>query len=331
MQKTNRSTRRMRALRAVRNTGIAAVGLLVAVQVSGAGAPNVANTLNRLAGMKLFVNPDSPARRQAEAWRRSRPQDAALMERIATQPVAKWMGNWNTDIRRDVASVMAQASSQNAVPVFVAYNIPNRDCGSHSAGGSSGAKAYRSWIRQFAAGLGGKPSVVVLEPDAVAQIDCLPAPAQEERYALLRDAIGVLKAARAVVYLDAGNARWLEPGEAAKRLSSAGISAADGFALNVSNYQTTASNVAYGEQVSRSVGGKHYVIDTSRNGAGGRGGEWCNVSGQWLGAAPTTNTGHALVDAYLWIKQPGESDGTCNGGPRAGAWWPEYAMALAVR
>ncbi len=32
---------------------------------------------------------------------------------------------------------------------------------------------------------------------------------------------------------------------------------------------------------------------------------------------------------YLWIKRPGESDGDCKGGPKAGDWWPEYALGLA--
>jgi len=41
------------------------------------------------------------------------------------------------------------------------------------------------------------------------------------------------------------------------------------------------------------------------------------------------DTGQALVDAYLWIKTPGESDGTCNGGPKAGQWWADYALGLA--
>jgi endoglucanase len=83
--------------------------------------------------------------------------------------------------------------------------------------------------------------------------------------------------------------------------------------------------------VSARVGGKHYVIDTSRNGLGGIPGEWCNVPGQALGQLPTTRTGRALADAYLWVKYPGESDGTCNGGPRSGQWWGEYALGLAQR
>ena len=35
---------------------------------------------------------------------------------------------------------------------------------------------------------------------------------------------------------------------------------------------------------------------------------------------------YPLVDAFLWIKTPGESDGTCSGGPAAGKWWGEYAL-----
>ena len=325
----NRSTHAARVMRAGKTAGLAVAGSLVALQVTAAVSPTFANAASRIAGVRLFVSPDSPARRQADAWRKSRPSDAALLQRIADQPVAKWMGNWNRDIRRDVADVAGQASRQGATPVLVAYNIPGRDCGSYSAGGSSGANAYRKWIRDFAAGLGGRQAVVILEPDAVPQMDCLSAEKREERFALLREAIGVLKGANAVVYLDAGNAKWMTPSAVAERLAKAGIAQADGFSLNVSNYQTTRSNVAYGASVSKLVGGKHYVIDTSRNGVGVTSGQWCNVKGAAIGEFPTTRTGQELVDAYLWIKQPGESDGSCNGGPGAGQWWADYALGLA--
>ena len=38
--------------------------------------------------------------------------------------------------------------------------------------------------------------------------------------------------------------------------------------------------------------------------------------------------GPAGIAAYLWIKDPGVSDGTCNGGPPAGDYWPRYALSL---
>jgi endoglucanase len=285
---------------------------------------------NPLAGAKLHVDPDNPARAQAQAWRRSRPADAAALGRMASQPQAIWVGDWNGDVAGVVSRALGAAARAGAVPVLVAYNIPNRDCGSYSAGGAGGATGYRSWIREVARGLAGGRAAVVLEPDALAGMDCLPAAARDERLELLRDAAAVLKAAGAAVYIDAGHAHWIEAEEMAERLRRAGIATADGFALNVSNYHPNAANIAYGERVSARTGGKHFVIDTSRNGLGSNG-EWCNASGRALGTNPTTQTWHPLVDAYLWIKRPGESDGTCAGGPQAGGWWAEYALGLVQR
>ncbi len=45
----------------------------------------------------------------------------------------------------------------------------------------------------------------------------------------------------------------------------------------------------------------------------------------------TTATGEPLADALTWIKAPGESDGTCGGGPPAGQFWVDYAIGLAQR
>jgi endoglucanase len=328
--------------RTVRHAAIAVLGLTAGCQAQdsfspGDGSSNpgdydlVTPTVSLLVGARVWRNPDSPARRQADAWRSSRPADASLMDRIAAQPIAQWIGGWSGDVRSHVRNIVSRAADEGTVPVFVAYNIPHRDCGGYSASGAqSTAAGYRSWIRDVAAGLSGGRSVVILEPDAVAQVTCLPAQGQEERMVLLREAVQLLKAAGAAVYIDAGNARWVGAADMAARLKRAGIAEADGFSLNVSNFIGTAANVAYGEAVSSRASGKHFIIDTSRNGMGGTSnGQWCNPPGQALGPTPTTRTGHRLVDAYLWIKVPGESDGPCNGGPSAGAWWPEYALGLA--
>jgi endoglucanase len=109
------------------------------------------------------------------------------------------------------------------------------------------------------------------------------------------------------------------------------VSGAQGITVRaVSNYQTTSDERTYGDALSAAVGGKHFVVDTSRNGLGSNG-EWCNASGRALGDRPTASTGDPLADAYFWIKRPGESDGTCNGGPPAGQWWAEDALGLAQR
>ena len=128
----------------------------------------------------------------------------------------------------------------------------------------------------------------------------------------------------------------------------------------------------------------HFVIDTGRSGRGSldvaryadapfaqpdaviqglAAGAWCNPPGTGLGLRPTTETGVDLLDAYLWIKTVGESDGSCDiaGGtrawdyerynpwgiagdsqkhfdplwgmvdPAAGTWFPGYALELAQK
>lgn len=307
---------------------VAAPATMGAVRPDSAAGPPVQASRNPIAGKRLYVDPNSEAKRQAETLRRSRPQDAALVAQIANQPTAKWLGGWVRDISREVDNAVSTITSSGALPVFVAYNLPGRDCGLYSAGGAGGAGGYRSWIKSFAAGLRGRQALVVLEPDGLAGMDCLSAARRQERTELLREAVQVLKSQRASVYIDAGHARWKSADEMASRLRQAGIASADGFSLNVSNYFANAANIAYGEKLSRLLGGKHFIIDTSRNGIG-TAASWCNPRGQALGIAPTTNTGHPLVDAYLWVKQPGESDGTCSGGPRAGSWWNEIAIELS--
>ena len=301
------------------------VALAVPVTVSAQARQQ--SSSSPFAGRRLYVDPNSAAKRQAETIRRSRPQDAVLLDRIASQPVARWLGGWVTDVQREVRNAVTTITGSGAIPVFVAYNIPQRDCGSYSKGGAAGADAYRKWIAGFAAGLQGKQSIVILEPDALPGMDCLDAAGKASRIALLRDAVRTLKSNGALVYIDAGHASWQSPETMAARLKQVDIGAADGFSLNVSNYQSNAANIAYGEKLSRLTGGKHFLIDTSRNGLGTT--QWCNPRGQALGVSPTTNTGHPLVDAFLWIKQPGESDGTCGGGPKAGNWWTDIALELS--
>jgi endoglucanase len=311
---------------------LSACGLVVyLIAATPAASQTVSQAFGNLfSGARLYVDPASAAKRQADAWRNSRPADAALMDKIASQPIAQWVGGWNVDIGRDISNAVSRITGANSLPVFVAYNIPGRDCGQYSAGGANGSDAYKRWIRAFANGLGGRRAVVILEPDALAGMNCLSKPLQEERVNLIHDAVRVLKAKRAAVYIDAGHARWVEPGEMANRLNRAGIADADGFSLNISNFLGNSVNIAYGTEVSKRVGGKHFIIDTSRNGTNSSSaGNWCNPQGQRVGSAPTTRTGNPLVDAFLWIKTPGESDGTCGGGPAAGKWWAEYALGLA--
>src|SRR4051794_20886291 len=171
-----------------------------------------------LAGARLYLDPASDAAKQAAAWRTPRPADAAQMDKIAAQPQARWLGGWSGDIAAATSAATSAATAAGAVPVLVAYDIPQRDCGSYSAGGIGSADAYRTWIRAFASGIGSRRAVVVVEPDALAGMDCLSAADRDLRLSLLRDAVSVLAARPGVsVYLDGGNARWHTAADTADR------------------------------------------------------------------------------------------------------------------
>lgn len=289
-------------------------------------------TGNPLVGAKLFVDDEGAAYSYAESFRVKEPEKAKLLDRIAKQPQAFWLGDWNSDIFRTTQHFVNRAVKQGTVPVMLAYNIPHRDCGQHSKGGSAAKKEYQEWIRRVALGIGERAAVVVLEPDALGHIqECLSKQQIEERFSLIKDGVRVLRQnPNTVVYIDAGHARWVKVPDMAERLKKAGVADAHGFALNVSNYVSSAENTEYGKKLSEAVGGAHFVIDTSRNGVGpAEGDAWCNPPGRKIGTAPTTETGEPLIDAFLWLKRPGESDGTCNGGPEAGKFWLDNALELA--
>jgi endoglucanase len=330
---TRRSRRTLGALTTAVVSLAVGAGLLVAPATATAavGAPGL------LRSARLHVDPQSQAR-QEMARHRDDPAALRALAKIAGQPQSVWFGDWvPTDrVRAQVARTTTAAAQRRAVASIVLYAVPGRDCGSFSAGGLSGPRPYAAWVRQVAAGIGTRRTIVVLEPDGLAQLDCLSPALRAQRLAMLRDAVAALRRAPgAVVYLDAGHARWHDVGTMAGRLRSAGVVGARGFALNVSNFGRTADEVRYGDRLAAAVGsGARYVVDTSRNGRGPASGDlsWCNPTGRGLGDRPTTRPGPARADAYLWIKTVGQSDGECGRGePRAGTWWPSYAISLAAR
>jgi len=307
-------------------------GTLPEVVAAKNSIPALVKGQNPFAGVRLYVNAYSAAATQAKTWQSSRPDAALLLQKIATQPAGWWIGESSGNPELAVRDLGSATNGAGVVPVLVIYNIPNRDCGQYSKGGSASTQAYRSWIRGIAKGAASYRMIVVLEPDALAMLtNCLAPADQTERLSLIRDAVGVLEATPGLsVYIDAGHPRWVDAGEMAVRLNAAGVQVADGFALNVANYVATDSNIAYGHAISAGLGGKHFIVDTGRNGNGATfEAAWCNPKGRALGTPPTTNTGDESVDAFFWVKPPGDSDGECNGGPKAGQFWPEQALSLA--
>lgn len=289
-------------------------------------------TGNPFENIKLWVDPESLAVLRSNALMASRPAEAKLIqEKIAKHPQALWLGEWNTNVYRKVRFVVDQAAAENALPIFIAYNVPGRDCGQHSAGGLKDDDAYKRWTRKIAAGIGDRAAVMILEPDALGLLDkCLTPEQQKLRLALIHDAVKVYRQnPKTIVYIDGAHSKWAPADVMAERLKGAGVEDAHGFALNTSNYRANEELIPFGMEVSKMLGGVPFVIDTSRNGNGPLDVEWCNPPGRKLGMAPTTETGNPSIHAFLWLKRPGESDGECNGGPRAGAFWDEQAIELA--
>jgi endoglucanase len=116
---------------------------------------------------------------------------------------------------------------------------------------------------------------------------------------------------------------------------------------------TSGINTRYTDMLGNVAPTTRFVVDTSRNGRGPwtpsvsypDAQDWCNPPNRGLGLRATADTGVPLLDAYLWIKIPGESDGSCARGlgpagttvdpewgivdPAAGQWFPAQALQLA--
>ena len=303
---------------------IASAAVIVGAGIAVSNVISGGSSTNPLDGSTPYVDPDSSA---AKALSSATSAEKAAFTQLASTPAAIWLlpeDHATDEVGDFVASVANAASTVGQTPVFVVYGIPNRDCSNESAGGLSSAE-YPAWVSSIAAGLVGHKAVVVLEPDSLAlSVSC---GNTDERTAEINDAVDRLAADGTSIYLDGGHSNWLDPQAQATLLVDAGIAKTRGFASNVSNFNPTSDEKAYDEKVSALAGGAHYIIDTSRNGNGANG-EWCNPSGRKTGDTPAAVSDGTALDALLWIKNPGESDGECNGGPGAGDWWPAGALAL---
>jgi endoglucanase len=305
-----------------------AVAAIAGPQVGPAPAILLVDAANPLVGEPFFVDPTSAA--MAAAHKADPPSPE--LNAIANTPQAFWIDQAVPSAA--VARYVGGAQAAGSLPVLAVYAIPHRDCGSFAAGGFAAAADYRQWIDGVAATVGSSPAAVIVEPDALDMADCLSAGQRDERYGLIRYAVDTLTRNPATaVYIDGGHSRWLSAEEIAARLNQVGVDHARGFSLNTSNFYTTGEEIDYGERVSGLTKGAHYVVDTSRNGAGpapDAAHNWCNPGGRALGVPPTTATAGAHADAYLWVKRPGDSDGSCGRGePGPGHFMNQYAIDLA--
>lgn len=221
--------------------------------------------------------------------------------------------------------------------------------------------------------------VAIVEPDSLpnlaTNLDTPKCAASDQVYRnAIAYAVAKLQANNVTVYLDAAHAGWL--GWEGNRqgiariykdvlLRAGGVAKIRGFATNVSNYNTV--NGKDGEKLGQAnpcpdegtyvteltealkaegIVDKKFIIDTARNGKVVREswGNWCNIKGAGLGPRPQVAPS-PLVDAYVWVKPPGESDGTSDekaarfdaacksedsmaNAPEAGQWFNEHFLEM---
>src|SRR6202046_3944282 len=174
-------------------------------------------------------------------------KNALLIAAMEATPQAVWLtGNTPAQTASTVTSTLREANFQRAIPIFVLYNIPGRDCGSYSAGGAENTADYDAWIDAIAGAIGNQKVVILLEPDAIADLpsDCEYDPTQvnipeavANRYAQINYAITRLEQQPiTIVYIDAGNSHWQAVPVITQRLITAGVQQAQGFFSNVSNF-----------------------------------------------------------------------------------------------
>jgi endoglucanase len=298
---------------------------------------------NPLRGVRWYVDPVEPAYRSYRTFlERGEGESAALMWAVAREPRFRWFGRWDRPVRRRVSNYLrcAAAVQPGAVPLMVVMRHQGRGCGGgYDGGGPAEDRRTRAWYRNFARAVGDARLIIGFEPDSLGTVECLTPSRRRARLELLRYGVDVLsQLPRATIYLEAGAADWEPAARTAKQLRIIGIAKVRGFMLNVTHHDWTLANIRHGLAISRRVGGKHFIVNTSFNGRGPihlrRGSRlinlWCNPPGRGLGPEPTTITAHPLVDAYMWLNRPGYSAGACNGGPMpVGSWWPDRALMYA--
>ena len=317
----------------MRRRSVVAVLAGAAVTVAAGAVVLLAPVSAQAAESVFYVDPQT----QAARWVAQNPNDSrmpVIRDRIANVPQGRWFTQRNTStVASEVSAFTSAAATAGKIPILVVYNIPNRDCGGASGGGMPDHASYRAWIDQVSTGLGGRPATIILEPDVLPiMTNCQTAAQQAETVASVAYAGKRLKqgSSQARVYFDIGHSAWLSASEAAARAVRADIAnSADGISTNVSNYRSSSAEIAYAKAVIQATGVSRLqaVIDTSRNGNGPLGSEWCDPAGRAIGTPSTTETNDAKIDAFLWVKLPGEADGCI---ATAGQFVPQRAYDLAI-
>lgn len=373
----------------------------VVASLLGLAAADHANSSNPFTGAKILANPTFTANvKQTET---DHPSDAAILRATEDIGAATWI-----DTMANIAKmepVLQAAQKSGGLPMFVIYDLPNRDCAALASNGeilcedstcAQGLNTYKTEYVDKVVAILAKYSdvktVVIIEPDSLPNLATnLGTPKCAEAQKAYKEGVAyTLKAVHALghvtAYLDAAHGGWLGWDNNLRLVSgifkdvlaqAGGNEVIRGFVTNTANYQPLGSTTSTADPCKlksqynfaidevhfiqlldkalnqyAGISGMHYITDTSRNGVANERGDcsnWCNIKGAGLGRRPSaavSDLGLANLDAVVWVKTPGESDGTsdrnakrhdehCNSSdsyipaPEAGQWSEDIYIMLA--
>jgi len=315
---------------------------------------------------ELYVN-DVYAKKIEGSLKGLSPELQAKARRVEKVSTAVWLA-WEG--APDEVAPHLEAAGKKTV-TFIMYMIPTRDCGSlASAGGAKDLNKYKGYVNSIAATIKKYPDAkvnMIIEPDTLGNLITGDTEACKNVHDLhktaLSYAINVFGALDNVnAYLDCAHHVWLgwgAPKVAAlikELLDNAPDGDVRGFSTNVSNYQPIDQEYEYHEKLNAAledlgITGKKFIVDTSRSGvditeAFAVNQTWCNLSAAGLGepsrGSPDPEN-KPLLDAYMWLKPPAESDGSDKGSradpvcaredsfpgaPDAGSWFEAYFISM---
>jgi endoglucanase len=274
----------------------------------------------------------------------------ALLSKIASQPESQRIsifseGGSPAGIFGQTQKILCSnlTADPGSIPVFTTYFL-------HPAVGGCATKhqlsaagpEFRGRVDAMAAAVGHRPAVFLLEIDGVGSSRCMVKTGALSIWEadLKYEATQMANLPHTVVYLEGGYSDGNPPAYTARVLNASGVRSIQGFFTNDTHINWTIDEIHWAQKVSAKTGGADFIVNTAQNGNGPlrphnrvkNGNEvLCNPPGRAMGPQPTTTTGFPHADAFLWTGPPGNSSGSCNGGPASGTFWVARALQLAAR
>ena len=269
------------------------------------------------------------------------------LEKIAAQPEVQKLSAYSRGGGPGAVFLQAEkllcqnlTADPGAIPIFSTdfLNPAAGACPKTRALAAAGP-VFRRRVNELADAIGHRSVVLLIELNSIGTSKCVQRGGSLPTWeSFLRYEISTLSALpHTLIYTEAGYSDANSVSYTAEVLNTIGVGKIRGFYTNDTHLQWTSNEVQWATKISRMTHGAHFIVNTADNGRGPllnphpatQGIEnLCNPPGRGLGPLPTTQTGFARADAWLWTAPPGNSSG-CGGAPPPGTFWPALAIRLA--